>query len=68
MVSAAFGTHNVRSIAHALVCAEQLGVERSRFEFQMLYGMSEPMASALLKMGRPVREYAPVGALFPVAL
>ena len=65
VVCAAFGTHNVRSIAHAMVCAEQLGVESSRFEFQMLYGMSEPIASALLEFGYIVREYAPVGELIP---
>src|SRR5207244_5127947 len=65
VVNAAFGTHNIRSIAHAMVCAEQLGVEQSRYEFQMLYGMSEPMASALVRMGRTMREYAPVGELIP---
>src|SRR5262249_3938731 len=40
IVTAAFGSHNVRSIAHAQALADQLGIDRSRFEFQLLYGMA----------------------------
>src|SRR5438445_7933798 len=42
-VDAALGTHNVRSIAHALAQAERLGVPHRNFEFQMLYGMAAPI-------------------------
>jgi len=35
-VDSAFGTHNVRSIANVLAQAERLGMDRKRFEFQML--------------------------------
>ncbi len=65
VVSAAFGSHNVRSIAHAQALADELGVERSRFEFQLLYGMAGPIKRALVKMGYRVREYCPVGELLP---
>ena len=39
----AFGSHNVRSLAHAMACAEALGVPASGFEVQMLHGMGEPI-------------------------
>jgi RHH-type proline utilization regulon transcriptional repressor/proline dehydrogenase/delta 1-pyrroline-5-carboxylate dehydrogenase len=65
IVTAAFGSHNVRSIAHAQALADQLGVDRSRFEFQLLYGMAGPIKRALVEMGYRVREYCPVGELLP---
>src|SRR6185436_1070777 len=42
-VRCAFGTHNVRSIAACMVLADKLGVHKSNYEFQMLYGMAEPI-------------------------
>ncbi|MEY2485747.1 MAG: RHH-type transcriptional regulator, proline utilization regulon repressor / proline dehydrogenase [Verrucomicrobiota bacterium] len=65
IVTAAFGSHNVRSIAHAQALADQLGIDRSRFEFQLLYGMAGPIKRALVEMGYRVREYSPVGDLLP---
>src|SRR5437867_4100672 len=65
IVTAAFGSHNVRSIAHAQAFADQLGIDRSRFEFQLLYGMAGPIKRALVEMGYRVREYCPVGELLP---
>src|SRR5437667_12694646 len=65
IVTAAFGSHNVRSIAHAQAVAEELGIDRSRFEFQLLYGMAGPIKRALVEMGYRVREYCPVGELLP---
>jgi RHH-type proline utilization regulon transcriptional repressor/proline dehydrogenase/delta 1-pyrroline-5-carboxylate dehydrogenase len=64
-VDAAFGTHNVRSIAHALAQAERLGVPQDRLEFQMLFGMADAIQAALRKLGCRVREYCPVGELLP---
>jgi RHH-type proline utilization regulon transcriptional repressor/proline dehydrogenase/delta 1-pyrroline-5-carboxylate dehydrogenase len=64
-VVAAFGTHNVRSISHALAQAERLGLDRRSFEFQMLYGMAEPVKAAVLQLGCRLREYCPVGELLP---
>src|SRR5213594_3143090 len=65
IVTAAFGSHNVRSIAHAQAFAEELGIDCSRFEFQLLYGMAGPIKRALVEMGYRVREYCPVGELLP---
>ena len=65
IVTAAFGSHNVRSIAHAQALADQLGIDKSRFEFQLLYGMAGPVKRALVEMGYRVREYSPVGELLP---
>src|SRR5438874_12565554 len=65
VVTAAFGSHNVRSIAHAQAVADELGIDPSRFEFQLLYGMAGPIKRALVEMGYRVREYSPVGELLP---
>jgi len=65
IVTAAFGSHNIRSIAHAQALADKLGIDRSRFEFQLLYGMAGPIKRALMEMGYRVREYCPVGELLP---
>ena len=65
IVTAAFGSHNVRSIAHAQALADELGIDRGRFEFQLLYGMAGPIKRALVDMGYRVREYCPVGELLP---
>ncbi len=64
-VTPALATHNVRSLAHALVTAERLGVAPDRYEFQMLYGMAEPVKQAMQRLGFPVREYVPIGPLIP---
>src|SRR2546427_4484839 len=65
IVTAAFGSHNVRSIAHAQALADELGIDRSRFEFQLLYGMAGPIKRGLVEMGYRVREYCPMGELLP---
>ena len=64
-VTAAFGSHNVRSVACVLAQAERLGLDRRACEFQVLYGMADAFRSALLQLGCRVREYCPVGELLP---
>jgi RHH-type proline utilization regulon transcriptional repressor/proline dehydrogenase/delta 1-pyrroline-5-carboxylate dehydrogenase len=61
----AFGSHNIRSLAHAMATAEALGVPRRRFEFQMLYGMADPIKEAIQSLGYRVRIYTPYGQLLP---
>ena len=61
----AFGTHNVRSMAHAIACGGELGLRPHDYEIQMLYGMAEPIKQALVKLGHRVREYCPVGEMLP---
>ena len=65
IVTSAFGSHNVRSIAYAQALAEELRIDRTRFEFQLLYGMAGPIKRALVDVGYRVREYSPVGELLP---
>lgn len=64
-IKAAFGSHNVRSIATAIVISEKLKLPKTAFEIQMLYGMAEPIKKSLVRMGYRLREYAPVGELIP---
>jgi RHH-type proline utilization regulon transcriptional repressor/proline dehydrogenase/delta 1-pyrroline-5-carboxylate dehydrogenase len=64
-VRPAFGTHNLRSLAHAFAVAEELAIPPSAYEVQMLYGMAEPERGAVRALGRRVRVYAPVGELLP---
>ncbi|MFH0824424.1 MAG: L-glutamate gamma-semialdehyde dehydrogenase, partial [Pseudomonadota bacterium] len=61
----AFATHNIRSISRAIAVAEHLKLPKDAFEFQMIYGMAEPIRNALKKMGFRVRVYTPVGELLP---
>src|SRR5207302_10558414 len=65
IMTSAFGTHNVRSIAYSQALAEQLDIDHHRFEFQLLYGMAGPVKRALVEMDYRVREYCPVGELLP---
>ncbi len=65
LIVPAFGSHNVRSLAHACMAARQLGVEPTQFEIQSLYGMADSMNQALSSQGFLVRQYAPVGELIP---
>ena len=64
-VTTAIGSHNVRSIAHAMAVAEALGRAPHEIEFQLLYGMGEALHAAIAARGYPVRIYTPVGELIP---
>lgn len=64
-VHPAFASHNVRSLAVVLAEAEARHLGPERFEIQMLYGMAEPLATAVRRFGAAVRIYAPVGSLLP---
>lgn len=64
-IRAAFGSHNVRSIAACIALAQKYAVPTNGFEVQMLYGMADPIKKSLVDMGYRVREYAPVGELIP---
>jgi RHH-type proline utilization regulon transcriptional repressor/proline dehydrogenase/delta 1-pyrroline-5-carboxylate dehydrogenase len=61
----AFGSHNIRSLSHACCYAESIGLSKSDFEVQVLYGMAEPIARAFMKRGHLVRMYVPLGDLLP---
>jgi RHH-type proline utilization regulon transcriptional repressor/proline dehydrogenase/delta 1-pyrroline-5-carboxylate dehydrogenase len=61
----AFGSHNLRSVAHAEAAAEAAGLSPQTCEYQMIFGMAEPLQAAVAKFGRRVRIYTPVGELIP---
>ncbi len=64
-LKAAIASHNVRSVAAALVAAEKVGLQKADFEIQMLYGMADSIKKTLVDMGYRVREYTPIGDLLP---
>jgi RHH-type proline utilization regulon transcriptional repressor/proline dehydrogenase/delta 1-pyrroline-5-carboxylate dehydrogenase len=65
IVDAAFGSHNIRSLSHAIVVAKSLGLPHNGYEIQMLYGMGEPIRQAVVQNGQRVRVYLPTGRLLP---
>jgi RHH-type proline utilization regulon transcriptional repressor/proline dehydrogenase/delta 1-pyrroline-5-carboxylate dehydrogenase len=65
VVRAAFGSHNLRSLAYAVTYARSLGIPDTGYELQMLYGMAEPVHAAVRRLGFRLRVYAPVGELVP---
>jgi RHH-type proline utilization regulon transcriptional repressor/proline dehydrogenase/delta 1-pyrroline-5-carboxylate dehydrogenase len=64
-VRAAFGTHNLRSLAYAVSYARSKGIPDNGYEIQLLYGMAEPLHAAVRDVGLRLRVYAPVGELVP---
>ncbi|MBD3561549.1 L-glutamate gamma-semialdehyde dehydrogenase, partial [Planktothrix sp. FACHB-1355] len=64
-IYSAIGSHNVRSQARAMAIAETLNVPRRRFEMQVLYGMADKLAKAIVDRGYRVRVYCPYGDLIP---
>jgi RHH-type proline utilization regulon transcriptional repressor/proline dehydrogenase/delta 1-pyrroline-5-carboxylate dehydrogenase len=65
VVDLAVGSHNIRSIAHALAVREAAGLPQAQLEFQALYGMAQPLVHALTERGERVRIYMPFGDLLP---
>src|SRR5262245_14018512 len=65
LIRPAFGTHNLRSLAHIESVAESLGLSTETWEYQMIFGMAEPFQQAITQLGRRLRLYTPVGELLP---
>jgi RHH-type proline utilization regulon transcriptional repressor/proline dehydrogenase/delta 1-pyrroline-5-carboxylate dehydrogenase len=64
-IKLALGTHNVRSVAHAMAVLERADLPPAALEFQALRGMADDMKAALVERGWRVREYQPVGEMIP---
>ena len=64
-VKLAIGSHNVRSIAHALAVLEQHDLPPSAIEVQQLYGMADQLRSAIVGRGLRLRQYVPLGEMIP---
>ena len=54
-------THDEALVDELIALAEAMAVERTRFEFQMLLGVCEPLRDRLLRAGFAVRIYVPYG-------
>ena len=65
LISPAFASHNLRSLVHAMVVAEEKGLDKTGIELQMLYGMAEPERRVFAEDGYRVRIYCPIGELLP---
>ncbi len=65
LIRPAFGTHNLRTLAAIEAHAESRGLAPNAREYQMIFGMAEPFQQAMVKLGRRVRLYSPVGRLLP---
>ncbi|MGH7167786.1 MAG: proline dehydrogenase family protein [Nitrospiraceae bacterium] len=65
LIRPVFGTHNLRSLAHAQAAAEAAGLPPDAAEYQMIFGMAEPLQAAVAQAGGRVRIYTPVGELLP---
>lgn len=65
LIRPAFGTHNLRTLAAIEAHAESRGLTPEAREYQMIFGMAEPFQQAMVKLGRRVRLYSPVGRLLP---
>ena len=58
----AFATHDERIVGHLAELARRRGVDRQRFEFQMLYGIRRDLQGWLVGRGHRVRVYVPYGS------
>jgi RHH-type proline utilization regulon transcriptional repressor/proline dehydrogenase/delta 1-pyrroline-5-carboxylate dehydrogenase len=61
----AIASHNVRSAAKAQALAQTKGLPPRTVEYQVLFGMGEPIGRALASQGERVRVYVPFGELLP---
>jgi len=61
----ACASHNIRTISAVMEIARELNVPDERYEFQVLYGMAEPVRKGIQKVAGRVRLYAPYGDMVP---
>jgi RHH-type proline utilization regulon transcriptional repressor/proline dehydrogenase/delta 1-pyrroline-5-carboxylate dehydrogenase len=61
----ACASHNIRTISAVMEMAAELKVPESRYEFQVLYGMAEPVRKGILKVAGRIRLYCPYGDMVP---
>ncbi|HEX5774009.1 MAG TPA: L-glutamate gamma-semialdehyde dehydrogenase [Geomobilimonas sp.] len=61
----ACASHNIRTVSAVMEMARELGVPDNRYEFQVLYGMAEPVRKGILKVAGRIRLYCPYGNMVP---
>jgi RHH-type proline utilization regulon transcriptional repressor/proline dehydrogenase/delta 1-pyrroline-5-carboxylate dehydrogenase len=62
-VRLAVGSHNLRSVAHAVACNRRAGGDDRDLEIQVLQGLGDDLRDALASQGLRTRVYCPVGDL-----
>jgi RHH-type proline utilization regulon transcriptional repressor/proline dehydrogenase/delta 1-pyrroline-5-carboxylate dehydrogenase len=62
-VRVAIGSHNLRSVAHAIAVNRELAADDRDLEVQVLRGLGDDLQHALSELGFRVRTYCPVGDL-----
>jgi proline dehydrogenase len=62
-VRVAVGSHNLRSVSHAIAYNRALGADDRDLELQVLRGLGDDLQHALATSGMRVRAYCPVGDL-----
>jgi RHH-type proline utilization regulon transcriptional repressor/proline dehydrogenase/delta 1-pyrroline-5-carboxylate dehydrogenase len=65
LIFPAFASHNIRSLSHACMYAENKGLAPKDFELQMLFGMADPICFAFRDRGYLIRQYVPLGEMLP---
>ena len=63
LVRVKVGSHNLRSVAHAIAYNRLRGGSDADLELQVLRGLGDPLQAALARQGLRVRTYCPVGDL-----
>jgi proline dehydrogenase len=63
LLRVAIASHNLRSVAHAVVVGRLAGGDDRDIEFQVLRGLGDELQDALAALGLRVRTYCPVGDL-----
>ncbi|MES9861721.1 MAG: proline dehydrogenase family protein [Candidatus Thiodiazotropha sp. LLP2] len=65
LIHPAIATHNLRSLACAIVFANHSQRGQESYEFQMLYGMSGELERLITDRGLRLRLYMPLGEMLP---
>jgi proline dehydrogenase len=61
-IFAAIGTHDPMMIEHAQQLINEHDLQRTQYEFQMIYGIRRDLQRQLLAAGHPIAIYVPFGA------
>ncbi len=65
MIQLAVASHNIRSMGYVIARSEALGHPKNSLEFQMLYGMGDPLKQAIIEQDQRLRIYTPFGEFIP---
>ena len=61
----AFGSHHIPTLAFVQAMSAQFHLSQETCEYQMLYGMAEPLRESVVEQGFRFRVYTPIGELIP---